>query len=104
MTDTTQPQALYRLDLPAFLAWTSEYREEDYRITVAECPVDELFDSAGRLIQSTHQLFPSRVAALSQGILMLTLDFEEAYRINEQRRGAIEVAKGELEGLLHCPG
>jgi hypothetical protein len=98
---------LYRLDLPSFHGMfpgpDGEDRRDD-RIAVVEIPVADLFDEYGRLIESTHQLFPSRVAALSQGILMLTLAFEEAYRINEQRQGAIEVAKGELEGLLHCPG
>jgi hypothetical protein len=95
MTDT-----LYRLDLPAFCDWLGDDpREDDYRITVTECPIDELFDKAGRLKQSTHQLFPSRIAALTQGTLILTLAYEEANRTNEKRREAIEAAREELAGL-----
>jgi hypothetical protein len=100
MTDT-----LYRLDLPAFCDWLGDDpREDDYRITVTECPIDELFDKAGRLKQSTHQIFPNRVAALSQGILMLTLAYEEAHRLNGKRMEAIESAQEELRGLLHALG
>jgi hypothetical protein len=78
MTDT-----LYRLDLPAFCHWDAEEREEDFRITVTECPLPGLFDRAGRLTESVHQLHPSRIAALTSGILQLTLAYEESYRLNE---------------------
>jgi hypothetical protein len=108
ITDSdSRPEVLYRLDMPAFCdGWDLEERPEDQRITVVEIPIEGLFSPMGRLNQSTHQLFPSRIAALAQGVIILKLTYEESRRMNEKRWEALEVAQEDLARLWEaeaCP-